>query len=181
MFDRAVGLAPLIIAAFRQEQVPPVLGLYIPMIETEYNECLRSPVGALGLFQFMDFTAVEFGVRPDQRCDSKVMAPAAARYMKKRLNEFGLDAMGAALGVAAYNRGPDSVRSDLLQIINSRDNERSFWTLIARKEELNRFFRDENVKYVPKFFAAAIVGENPQTFGLRISNLSSYDRTVSNR
>jgi hypothetical protein len=182
LFDRAIKQAPGIIAAFRQENVPIVIGLYIPMIEAEYSEkCLKSSAGAVGLFQFIPATAIEFNVRPDQRCDNQVMMKAAARYMKKRLNEFGPDAMGAALAVAAYNRGPGSVRDDLGKIINSRDNERAFWTLIARKEELDRFYQNENVKYVPKFFAAAIIGENPRVFGLRIRNLSSYDLPVSER
>jgi hypothetical protein len=180
VLGRAIKLAPGIIAAFRQENVPIVIGLYIPMIEVEYSEkCLKSPAGAAGLFQFIAATAIEFNIRPDQRCDNRVMMKAAARYMKRRLNEFGPDAMGAALSVAAYNRGPGSVRDDLGKIINSRDNERAFWTLIARKEELDRFYQNENVKYVPKFFAAAIIGENPRVFGLRIRNLSSYDQPGS--
>jgi FHA domain/Transglycosylase SLT domain len=182
VFERAIKQAPGIIAAFRQENVPAVIGLYIPMIESEYSEkCLKSPAGAVGMFQFIRDTAIEFNVHPDQRCDNRVMMKAAARYMKKRLNEFGPDAMGAALAVAAYNRGPGSVRDDLGKIVNSRDNERAFWTLIARKEELDRFYQNENVKYVPKFFAAAIIGENPRAFGLRIRNLSSYDQPVSER
>jgi hypothetical protein len=38
---------------------------------------------------------------------------------------------------------------------------------------MDEYFREETVKYVPKFFAAAIVGENPQTFGLPIPPLST--------
>src|SRR5262249_52009163 len=45
MFGRATEYAPQIIAAFRKENVPPVVGLYIPMIESEYRKCLPSPAG----------------------------------------------------------------------------------------------------------------------------------------
>lgn len=176
MFDRAVTYAPDIIAAFRQERVPVVLGLYIPVIETEYSPCLTSPVGAVGLFQFMPDTAKGYGVDPARRCDEKVMAPAAARYMKDRIREFGTDAMSVALSIAGYNRSPASVRRDLQDVVDNKTNERSFWTLLARKQELDHFFQNENVKYVPKFFAAAIVGENPAVFGLSIRKLSTYDQ-----
>ncbi|MBO0800500.1 MAG: transglycosylase SLT domain-containing protein [Blastocatellia bacterium] len=177
VFERARRDAPQIIASFRREGVPAVLGLYLPMIETEYNECLESPAGALGLFQFMPATAGEYGVSPADRCRVERMAPAAARYMKDRIREFGNDGMSVALSIAAYNRSPQSVRRDLQDVLDSRSNERTFWTLLAKKEKLDRYFRNENIKYVPKFFAAAIVGENPETFGLRIRKLSTYDNS----
>jgi hypothetical protein len=177
VFERARKNAPQIIASFRREGVPVVLGLYLPMIETEYNECLESPAGALGLFQFMPATAGEYGVSPSDRCRVEKMAPAAAGYMKDRIREFGNDGMSVALGIAAYNRSPQSVRRDLQDVLDSRSNERSFWTLLAKKEKLDKYFRNENIKYVPKFFAAAIVGENPETFGLQIRKLSTYDYT----
>ena len=57
---------------------------------------------------------------------------------------------------------------------------RSFWTLIANKNILQggagKQFNAENIKYVPKFFAAAIVGENPQDFGVTLQPLSSYTK-----
>jgi hypothetical protein len=177
VFERARKNAPQIIASFRREGVPVALGLYLPMIETEYNECLESPAGALGLFQFMPATASEYGVSPSERCRIEKMAPAAARYMKDRIREFGNDGMSVALGIAAYNRSPQSVRRDLQDVLDSMSNERSFWTLLAKKEKLDKYFRNENIKYVPKFFAAAIVGENPETFGLQIRKLSTYDYT----
>jgi len=178
MFGRATEYAPDIIAAFRRENTPIVLGLYIPVIESEYHKCLQSPAKALGLFQFIGPTAEHYGVPADKRCDEKLMAPAAARYMKDRIKEFGTGPMSVALSVAGYNRDPASVRRDLQDVVDSKSNERSFWTLLARKEELDHWFRNENVKYVPKFFAAAIVGENPASFGLRIRKLSTYDQPV---
>jgi len=174
LFGRATRLAPDISRAFNARGVPKVVGLYIPMIESEYRECLTSPVGAKGLFQFMAATASGYGVNPNDRCDVKRMAPAAAKYIKDRIAEFGSDPMSVALGIAGYNRSPDSVRRDLSDVINSKNKERSFWTLIANSNKLDRFFQNENIKYVPKFFAAAIVGENPWAFGLQMSPLSSY-------
>ncbi|MEW6209864.1 MAG: FHA domain-containing protein [Acidobacteriota bacterium] len=177
LFGRARALAPHIIRSFNSQGVPAVVGLYIPMIESEYRECLTSPVGAKGLFQFMPDTARGYGVSPDDRCNVEKMAPAAARYIKDRIAEFGTDSMSVALGIAGYNRSPDSVRRDLQDVLNSDNKERSFWTLVANSNKLDRYFQNENVKYVPKFFAAAIVGETPEAFGLRISPLSTYTQT----
>jgi hypothetical protein len=181
MMGRATEYAPDIIAAFRRENTPIVLGLYIPVIESEYHKCLKSPADALGLFQFIAPTAEHYGVPAEKRCDEKLMAPAAARYMKDRIKEFGTGPMSVALSIAGYNRAPASVRRDLQDVVTSKSNERSFWTLLARKEELDHWFRNENVKYVPKFFAAAIVGENPASFDLRIRKLSTYDQPGSPR
>ena len=174
LFGRARRLAPDIIREFNARGSPKIVGLYIPMIESEYRECLTSPVGAKGLFQFMPATASGYGVNPADRCDVKKMAPAAAKYIKDRIAEFGSDAMSVALGIAGYNRSPDSVRRDLSDVVNSKNKERSFWTLVANSDKLDRFFQNENVKYVPKFFAAAIVGENPEAFGLEMRKLSTY-------
>jgi hypothetical protein len=58
-----------------------------------------------------------------------------------------------------------------------RDNpnvERSFWSLFANADSLDSYFREEGVKYVPRFFAAAIIGENPQAFALLTQPLSTY-------
>jgi hypothetical protein len=174
LFNRARRLAPVIIRAFNSQGVPVVVGLYIPLIESEYRECLESPVGAKGLFQFMPETARGYGVDPAERCNPQKMAPAAARYMKHRIAEFGTDAMSVALGIAGYNRSPDSVRRDLADVLNSENKERSFWTLVANSNKLDRYFQNENVKYVPKFLAAAIVGETPWAFGLQMNPLSTY-------
>jgi hypothetical protein len=40
---------------------------------------------------------------------------------------------------------------------------------------LDKTFRSESVYYVPRFFAGAIIGENPQAFGLQTRPLSSLE------
>lgn len=181
VFERArTRYAPHIIRAFNERGVPPVVGLYIAMIETEYhNISSENFAGAAGLFQFIAPTARLYGVDPADRTDIEKMAPAAARYMAHRISEFGPDSMSVALAIAGYNRSPDSVRRDLRDVLNSRNKERSFWTLVANSDKLDHWFQNENVKYVPKFFAAAIVGENPEAFGLEMRKLSTYTETPS--
>jgi hypothetical protein len=175
MFDRATKYAPYISHAFNEKGVPPVVGLYLVVVETEYHNIKTNNfAGAAGLFQFLAGTAEAYGVPGSERTNIEKMAPAAAAYLSDRISEFGVDSMSVALGIAGYNRSPDSVRRDLQDVMNSQNKERSFWTLVANSTKLDHYFQGENIKYVPKYFGAAIVGENPQVFGLEIQPLSTY-------
>jgi serine/threonine protein kinase len=50
----------------------------------------------------------------------------------------------------------------------------SFWTLLENNARLSVPLGPESRRYTPRFFAAAILGENPQRFGLEIQRLSAY-------
>jgi hypothetical protein len=172
--------APVIIRAFKENRVPPVVGLYIPFIETEFTNIRTNNVaGAAGLFQFLGPTAEHYGVPSAERTDVAKMAPAAARYFRDNIMNFGDDSMSVALAIAGYNRAPESVKRDLRNVLNAENNadkERNFWTLIANQGKLDHFFQNENKNYVPRFFAAAILGENPLAFGIEMRPLSTYTR-----
>ncbi|HEX4950929.1 MAG TPA: FHA domain-containing protein [Blastocatellia bacterium] len=176
MFKRArTNFTPTIIRAFKAEGAPPVVGVYLPVIETEYrNIPTENFAGAAGLFQFIGPTARGYGVDPSERTNIEKMAPAAARYINDRLAEFGPDAVGVGLSIAGYNRSPDSVRRDLHDVIDSQNKDRDFWILVKNKAKLDHWFQQENINYVPRFFAAAIIGENPWYFGLNMRQLSTY-------
>jgi hypothetical protein len=177
MFKRAQGYAPYITSAFNEKGVPPVVGLYLVVVETEYrNIKSENFAGAAGLFQFICPTARGYGVACEDRTNIEKMAPAAAAYLSDRISEFGVGPMSVALSIAGYNRSPDSVRRDLHDVISADANnkERSFWNLVMNSTMLDHWFQGENIKYVPKFFGAAIVGENPTIFGLEMLPLSDY-------
>lgn len=173
ILKRAIQYAPYISRCFNQEDMPPIIGLYIVWIETAYvNIAFENKAHAMGLFQFIPDTARAYGVDPSERTNVEKMAPAAARYLKQRIARFGGDAKGVALAIANYNRG--GTPEDLRRTIDKDSSDRSFWTLMANKEKLNHYFQNENVDYVPRFFAAAIVGENPHVFSADMNPLSSY-------
>ncbi|MFN7929368.1 MAG: FHA domain-containing protein [Blastocatellia bacterium] len=176
MFKRArTQFVPTIIRAFKANDAPMVVGIYLPVIETEYrNIASENFAGAAGLFQFIGPTARGYGVDPSERTNIEKMAPAAAKYINDRLAEFGADAVGVGLSIAGYNRSPDSVRRDLHDVLDPNNKDRSFWTLVKNKAKLDAWFQRENINYVPRFFAAAIIGENPSAFGLNMRQLSTY-------
>ncbi len=143
------------------------------MIESAYRSCYENSIGAKGLFQFLPQTAKEYGVTREEMCDAEKMTPAAAHYIADRMAELGEDSESVTLVLLSYNRGADRVRDLLRQLRGSDNYERNFWTLFAHRKELDATFQNESAGYVPRFFAAAIIGENPQSFGLAMQPLST--------
>jgi hypothetical protein len=181
MLGRARLSAPFINRAFNERGLSPVVGLYLAMIESEFCPCLTSPTGPKGMFQFTRATAVNYGLRvvePEERCIPEKAAPAAAQYMKALVGRYGTGPLSVPLAVASYNSGEGDLSRNLFTVLDAvrqaENPERSFWTLVANEALLTDQFQRENIKYVPKFFAAAVVGENPHTFGVELEPLSTY-------
>lgn len=153
VLDRGSRYAPGIGAAFKAEGVPPALGVYLAMVESEYNECLESPMGAKGVFQFLPKTGERFGLAADDLCNFERSATAAARYTKSLRSEFGSSGRGALVALLAYNQGERTMRETF-------GNDQDFWGTLARQPN------SEASRYVARVLAAAIVGENPEAFGI---------------
>jgi hypothetical protein len=198
----------LVSAAIREEfsarNLPPEVGIYVAMIESEFCPCLQSPIGNLGMFQFTTAGATNYGLKtqkgattasPDERCQPRPAARAASKYFKEMIDKiFGSDAVGFPLAIGAFNRGEGATKRHIADVTAFSNAPRiSFWVLIETQEKLIeklekeaaeksaeesklplylQQFQSENVKYVPKFFAAAIIGENPKTFGVDLPPLS---------
>lgn len=173
IYARAVPHLPLIARDFAARKVPVVVGIYLPMIESEYRPCFENAYGSKGLFQFLPQTARQYGVAPEEMCDVEKMTPAAAHYIADRMAELGDDAESMTLVLLSYNRGPEWVRDTLRRLRETANYERNFWTLFAHRDQLDKIFREENAGYVPAFFAAAIIGENPQNFELQMPPFST--------
>ncbi|PWT95638.1 MAG: hypothetical protein C5B55_01025 [Blastocatellia bacterium] len=187
LLNRAGSYAPVVIRSFNEKGLAPQVGIYLAMIEAEFCPCLFSGTGPKGYFQFASSTARRYGVkdvsswqdrREDDRCKIDIMAPIAAQYMKDLIARFGTGPMSVPLAVASYNEGEYGLDENLkksLQAADKSDNpERSFWTMVEHTKILSPQFQKENINYVPKFFGAAIVGENPRVFGVDLSPISSY-------
>ena len=188
-YERARANAPFILRAFYANGLDPRIGLYLAMIESEHCKCLQSKTGPLGLFQFTYATAklhfqpsdgVVRGATPDSpdiRCQPEPAARAAASYMKALMGRYGTGPASVPLAIGSYNSGEGGLSKNLQTALESNSGlPRDFWTLIANSDRLSKQFQAENFKYVPKFFAAAIIGENPQDFGLKLQPLSTYSQ-----
>lgn len=172
-YERAPPYVPLIARSFAARQVPVIIGIYLPMIESAYRPCSESQFGAKGLYQFLPSTALSYGVSREEMCDAEKMTPAAAHYIADHMAELGEDAQSVTLVLLSYNRGAAWVRDSLRQLRGTENYARNYWTLLANRESLDDAFRRETESYVPSFFAAAIIGENPAVFGLKTPPLST--------
>ena len=175
VLERGQAQAPLINAAFRARHLSPIFGLYLPFIESEYVNIQSSkPMGAVGMFQFLPETGERLGLSVQDLLDVGKSADAAARYLNDSMEVFKGDPMKEALAVLSYNRGAQKTARELKVVLNDQNKQCSTCALTAERSKLDETFRSESVFYVPIFFAAAIIGENPQSFGLQQPPLSSH-------
>ena len=116
---------------------------YLPVIESAYNPRARSHAGAVGLWQFMPRTAVQYGLQinslVDERCEPIKSSYAAARYLRDLYTIFG----DWTLVIAAYNCGPNNIN----KAIHRSGGERDFWKIYNNLPHETR-------GYVPAFIAA---------------------------
>ncbi len=186
ILERASKNSPFIIHAFNSEGIDPQIGLYLAMIESEHCVCLQSTTGPLGMFQFTKSTGEAYGLQvfkgasptnPDERCKPEPAARAAAKYMKFLQGRYGTDPSSVPLAIGSYNSGEGGLSTNLKNALDSNQGlPRDFWSLIENSDNLSKQFKSENFKYVPKFFAAAIIGENPLDFGVNLQPLSTYTK-----
>lgn len=176
VFERGQTVAPAIIKIFKANNVSPLIGLYVPMVESEYvNIQAPTTMGALGMFQFVPQTGEHYGLSAEDLLDVEKSADAAARLITDGMNQFSSDRMKEALALLAYNRGGDAVERDIAALVNDQNRACSICALTEQRDKLDKSFRSESVYYVPRFLAAAIIGENPQAFGLSTRPLSSIE------
>ncbi len=175
VMERGHAQAPALMAAFKARNVSPLIGLYIPWVESEYvNIQSANSMGAIGMFQFLPKTGEHLGLSADDLLDVTKSADAAARYITIGIDQFKNDPMKEALALLAYNRGGQQTARDLELLVNEKNKGCSICALLADRSKLDKAFQSESAYYVPRFFAAAIIGENPHVFGMKSQPLSAY-------
>jgi len=175
IFGRGQTFAPILSSSFKARNLSQLIGLYLPAVESEYvNIQSANSVGAMGMFQFLPKTGELYGLTSGDLLDVPKSADAAARYIADGMKKFNADPMKEALALLAYNRGFNHVEHDLATLVTAQTRDCSICALTEQAYKLDATFQNENVYYVPRFFAVAIIGENPQSFGLQTSPLSSF-------
>jgi hypothetical protein len=93
----------MITAEANAQGIPPSLALSVVEQESNFDPAVRSPKGAIGLFQLMPNTAKEQGGDPN---DPQQNIRMGVSYLKKQLLNHGGD---VSLALASYNAGPGAV------------------------------------------------------------------------
>lgn len=146
---------------FRLAGIPEDL-VYLGIIESGYSNTAVSRANAVGMWQFMSYTARAYGLRVDtwvdERRDPFRATDAAARHLADLYGEFG----SWYLAAAAYNGGAGRVLRGLRRLATTPEaaSDETFFDLSAR-----RYLRRETRDYVPKLIAAAIIAKAPVRYG----------------
>jgi pSer/pThr/pTyr-binding forkhead associated (FHA) protein/soluble lytic murein transglycosylase-like protein len=146
----------------QKEQLPADLA-YIPVVESGLETRQASAAGAVGPWQFTVATAKTYGLRVDGQVDERKdlvkSTEATCKYLRDLILDFGAGS-SVMLALAAYNSGTTTVKRAVSRNVRDPINQRSFWYLY-RARALPR----ETREFVPRVFAAILIGRNPQHFG----------------
>jgi membrane-bound lytic murein transglycosylase D len=146
----------------QKEQLPADLA-YIPVVESGLGSGQASAAGAVGPWQFTVGTAKTYGLRVDGQVDERKdlvkSTVATCKYLRDLILDFGAGS-SVMLALAAYNSGATTVKRAVSRNVRDPINQRSFWYLY-RARALPR----ETREFVPRVFAAILIGRNPQHFG----------------
>lgn len=152
--QRSAAYMPIMEAALAEAGLPRDL-VYLAMIESGYNPLACSRSMAVGLWQFMEGTGLQYNLEIDkyidERRDPEKSTQAAVAFLADLYKEFG----DWHLAVAAYNGGPGKIRNGLTKY--KVDN---FWDLASKD-----YLALETKRYVPKLIAALIIAKQPEKFG----------------
>lgn len=137
----------------REEGVPEDL-IYLCLVESGFTPRALSRANAVGLWQFIPATAVNYGLRIDEQVDERrdpiKATRAAARYLRSLRQTLG----SWPLAMAGYNAGSGNVESAI-----RRANSSSYW-LLAQRDTLPRNTRN----YVAKILAVALIAKNRDAY-----------------
>jgi pSer/pThr/pTyr-binding forkhead associated (FHA) protein len=146
----------------QKEQLPPDLA-YVPIVEGSLETGQASPAGAVGPWQFTPATAKAYGLRVDGKIDERKdlvkSTRASCKYLRDLILDFG-NGSSVMLALAAYNSGTSTVKQAVSKTVRDPIKQRNFWYLYRA-----RALPHETREYVPKVFAAILIGRNPQHFG----------------
>ncbi len=135
--------------------------VYLAMVESNFSPTARSVMNAAGMWQLMPVIAKKYGLKNtdwiDERLDIVKSSEAAGKYIMELYERFE----SWPLVFAAYNAGPTNV-SKATRVYDTVD----FW-------KLSDFgcLRVETRQFVPKLYAAMLLGKFPERFGINNLNM----------
>ncbi|WP_274584289.1 LysM peptidoglycan-binding domain-containing protein [Neisseria leonii] len=160
--DRSKPYLSFISAEVAKRGMPAEIAL-LPFIESAFVTKARSPVGASGLWQFMPATGRQYGLEQtplyDGRHDVYAATHAALNYLQYLYGMFG----DWSLALAAYNWGEGNVGRAVAR---------------ARAQGLDPVYENlrmpnETRNYVPKLLAVRNIVNNPDYFGISLTEIDT--------
>ncbi len=147
VLGRQVLYFPIFEKKLREKNLPESLK-YLSVVESALVPDIVSRASAVGLWQFMDDTGREYGLKInryiDERCDIIKSTDAALEYLTFLHRKYD----DWALAMAAYNSGSGRVSRAI-----KRARSKNFW-------RIHRYLPRETRNYIPAFIAASYVLRN---------------------
>ncbi|MDR1336465.1 MAG: lytic transglycosylase domain-containing protein [Tannerella sp.] len=163
LFKRANRYFPVMEPILKASGVPDDFK-YLAVIESHLDPNAVSPARAVGIWQFMEGTAKEYGltVTPtvDERCHLERSTEAACRYLKEAYAKYG-DWVTVA---ASYNAGMGRISSEMgrQQVASALD----LWLV------------EETSRYVYRMLAVKQIFEHPYRYGFVLTAGNLYKPLV---
>lgn len=145
---------PYFRAIFKKYDLPEDL-VYLAYIESGCNPLATSPAGAAGIWQFMEITARNYGLKIDdwidERRDFIKSTYAAAQYLKTLYKTFG----DWRIAIASYNLGAGKLK----RILEAR-NFADYWQIVNSES-----IPVETSFYLPQWMAITLIAKEPEKYG----------------
>ena len=146
----------MIARVLHEEGVPQDL-IYLAQAESAFQPLALSRAGARGIWQFVAYRGMEYGLRHtwwvDERQDPEKATRAAAQHLRDLYRQFG----DWYLAMAAYNCGPGNVQKGI-----ERTGYADFWELYKRN-----VLPRETRNYVPIILALTLIAKDAAHYGIQ--------------
>ena len=153
---RAGRYREMISRVLGEEGVPQDL-IYLAQAESAFQPQALSRAGARGIWQFVGYRGMEYGLRHswwiDERQDPEKSTRAAARHLRDLYGIFG----DWYLAMAAYNCGPGNVQKGI-----ERTGYADFWELYKRN-----VLPRETKNYVPIILALTLIAKDAAHYNIQ--------------
>ncbi|MGB2592785.1 MAG: transglycosylase SLT domain-containing protein [Candidatus Acidiferrum sp.] len=147
----------MISRVLREEGMPQDL-IYLAQAESAFQPLALSRAGARGIWQFVAYRGMEYGLRHtwwvDERQDPEKATRAAAQHLRDLYAQFG----DWYLAMAAYNCGPGNVQKGI-----ERTGYADFWELYKRN-----VLPRETKNYVPIILALTLIAKDAAHYGIQV-------------
>lgn len=133
---------------------------YVSIAESNLTPTIGSPAGARGMWQFMEATAKEYGLRVtneiDERLDVEKSTRAACRMMRDNYAKLG----SWSLAAAAYNGGAARARRRM-----EEQHQSSYYDIL---------WAEETARYVFRILAYKAIMSDPGKYGFDVGEDELY-------
>ncbi|HPD55876.1 MAG TPA: transglycosylase SLT domain-containing protein [Smithellaceae bacterium] len=133
---------------------------FIAVAESSLRTYAGSPKGAMGYWQFIESTAIKYGLTVNNDIDERrnffLSTPAALNYLKDLYALFG----SWTLAAAAYNMGEDGLKAEIIV------------------QKVNNYYRlflyQETQRYIFRILAIKMILSNPEKYGYKLTKDDFY-------